>query len=246
MTVLAPLAGLIAAAALTACMESAAPTGNELAIAAAGGTKPVITQQPAEQIFPRVGDRYAFGVTASSATPMTYRWQSCLYQTNCTDIPFANGSTYTRIAHGSDSSYYFRCIVSNASGSTASHFANAWPLWVGAQAEDGNFTGAAVSNSGTDWSGTGYVFFWSNTGTITVKPKVNNAGTYKLWIRYKSGSASSMKIEVNGAVVKSSLALPSGTYNNFILIDIPLTIGISTIKATLLSGSPIVDAFFIF
>jgi poly(3-hydroxybutyrate) depolymerase len=73
-------------------------------------TARVLTGQPA-----------AFSVAAWSRTPMTYQWQKGTLLGNMADIPGATAATYTTPATTlADSKASFRCVVSNAAGSTAS------------------------------------------------------------------------------------------------------------------------------
>jgi poly(3-hydroxybutyrate) depolymerase len=62
-----------------------------------------------------------FSVTAWSPTPMSYQWQKGTFLGNMADIPGATGATYTPPATTiADHLTLFRCVVSNAAGSTTS------------------------------------------------------------------------------------------------------------------------------
>jgi poly(3-hydroxybutyrate) depolymerase len=62
-----------------------------------------------------------FSVSAWSASPMTYQWQKGGFTTNMADIFGATSATYTTPATTlADHLTLFRCIVSNAAGSTTS------------------------------------------------------------------------------------------------------------------------------
>jgi poly(3-hydroxybutyrate) depolymerase len=62
-----------------------------------------------------------FAVAAWSRTPMTYQWQKGTLLSNMADIPGATAATYTTPATTlADNKASFRCVVSNAAGSTTS------------------------------------------------------------------------------------------------------------------------------
>jgi len=62
-----------------------------------------------------------FSVLAWSASPMTYQWQKGTFTTNMADIAGATDATYTMPATAiADHLTIFRCVVSNAAGSSTS------------------------------------------------------------------------------------------------------------------------------
>jgi poly(3-hydroxybutyrate) depolymerase len=62
-----------------------------------------------------------FSVTAWSRTPMSYQWQKGVFLGNMADIPGATAATYTTPPTTlADHTTLFRCVVSNAAGSTTS------------------------------------------------------------------------------------------------------------------------------
>jgi poly(3-hydroxybutyrate) depolymerase len=81
---------------------------------------PVIITYPARARV-RVGTSATFSVNAWSATPMTYQWQKGTGTANQVDIPGATSATYTTPPTAlAETLTLFRCIVSNAAGSTTS------------------------------------------------------------------------------------------------------------------------------
>jgi hypothetical protein len=81
---------------------------------------PVILTNPARA---RVvsGQPAKFSVTARSASPLRYQWQSGVFTGNMADIPGANQAGYTSPpATLEDTHKLFRCVVSNASGNAVS------------------------------------------------------------------------------------------------------------------------------
>jgi len=81
---------------------------------------PIILVNPA-RVRTLPGQGGAFFVSAWSRTPMTYQWQKGSFTGNMADIPGATDSTYTVDSPQlADHLTMFRCIVSNAAGSTIS------------------------------------------------------------------------------------------------------------------------------
>lgn len=84
----------------------------------AGAVAPTISQHPTNQTV-SVGNTATFTVSASGTPPLTYQWQK-----NNVDIPGATSASYTTPATVSgDNGATFRCVVTNAFGSTNSNSA---------------------------------------------------------------------------------------------------------------------------
>jgi hypothetical protein len=68
-----------------------------------------------------VNQTATFSITAWSPTPMTYQWQKGPFLGNMANIPGATAATYTTpLTTLADHLTLFRCVVSNAAGSTVS------------------------------------------------------------------------------------------------------------------------------
>jgi poly(3-hydroxybutyrate) depolymerase len=81
---------------------------------------PVILTDPA-RVRVLTGQTGTFCVTAWSLTQMSYQWQKGQFLMNMADIPGATGATYTMPPTvPADQHTLFRCVVSNAAGSTTS------------------------------------------------------------------------------------------------------------------------------
>ena len=81
---------------------------------------PAIVTNPARSRV-QAGERGTFSVTARSASPMRYQWQSGVFTGNMADIAGANGEVYTTPpAALAENHKLFRCVVSNAAGNAAS------------------------------------------------------------------------------------------------------------------------------
>jgi poly(3-hydroxybutyrate) depolymerase len=94
-------------------------TGATLTVQPAPGA-PIILTDPA-RVRVLTGRTGTFSVAAWSRTPMSYQWQKGLFLGNMADIPGATGATYTTPPTTSaDQHTLFRCVVSNAAGSTTS------------------------------------------------------------------------------------------------------------------------------
>jgi poly(3-hydroxybutyrate) depolymerase len=97
-------------------ISSAAAT---LTVKSAPGA-PIIITNPA-RVRVLANQTATFSVTAWSRTPMSYQWQKGIGLVNMADIPGATAATYTTPATTvADQGTRFRCIVSNAAGSTTS------------------------------------------------------------------------------------------------------------------------------
>lgn len=95
-------------------------TFGAVSVAAVTGTAfpPSITTEPSDQSVVE-GQAATFSVAASGSGPLAYQWQR-----NGTDIPEANGPSYTTPASMfSEDGAAFRCIVSNSAGSAVSEAA---------------------------------------------------------------------------------------------------------------------------
>lgn len=98
---------------------SVTSTGATLTVKAAPGA-PIILTDPA-RVRVLTGRTGTFSVTAWSRTPMSYQWQKGDFLTNMADIPGATGATYTTPpTTAADQHALFRCVVSNAAGSSTS------------------------------------------------------------------------------------------------------------------------------
>lgn len=81
---------------------------------------PVIVSNP-ERNRVRPGETGTFSVTAQSATPMKYQWQTGTWTTTMVDIPGATAASYTTpVVTAGDVPSLFRCIVTNAAGNATS------------------------------------------------------------------------------------------------------------------------------
>ena len=79
------------------------------------GSAPVITSQPADQTV-AAGATAMFSIGASGAGTLTYQWQR-----DGLDISGANSDSYaTPTVTDADNGAQYRCVVSNAFGSTTS------------------------------------------------------------------------------------------------------------------------------
>jgi hypothetical protein len=81
---------------------------------------PRVTANP-DRARTHAGEAATFSVEAESKTPMTYQWQKGKVIGNMVDIPGATGATYiTPATTLAENMTLFRCVVSNAAGSTTS------------------------------------------------------------------------------------------------------------------------------
>lgn len=240
------LAAVAAIAALSACMVTENPAENTLATSAATSTKPHFTLHPETQ-FPKVGDLFFFTVAATGAGPITYQWQKCLPGPSCVDMPGQTTTSLFLIARAEDDHGY-RCLATNAFGTTAADMGiyGATPLVY--QAEAAAFSGgSSFPINPLNPLGNRYVAFQHQSGdTITWRPAPASAATYTLEIRYSSATPpASMKIELNGVVVKSALAFPpTATWDTWstVRFDVKLKSGTNILKATTLNwGGPHLD-----
>jgi len=98
---------------------SVTSTGATLTVKPAPGA-PIILTDPA-RVRVLTNQTGTFSVTAWSRTPMTYQWQKGPFLGNMADIPGATAATYTTpLTTLADQHTLFRCVVSNAAGSTTS------------------------------------------------------------------------------------------------------------------------------
>jgi poly(3-hydroxybutyrate) depolymerase len=98
---------------------SVTSTGGTLTVRSVPGA-PIILTDPA-RVRVLTGRTGTFSVTAWSRTPMSYQWQKGSFLANMVDIPGATGVTYTTPpTTAADQHTLFRCVVSNAAGSTTS------------------------------------------------------------------------------------------------------------------------------
>ncbi len=94
-------------------------SGATLMVRPASGA-PVILTNP-NRVRVLANQTGTFAVTARSAAPISYQWQKGKITTNMADISGANAATYTTPATTlADHLTLFRCVVSNAAGSTTS------------------------------------------------------------------------------------------------------------------------------
>jgi hypothetical protein len=97
-------------------VTSAAAT---LTVKPATGAPIIITNPARARVL--ANQTATFSVTAWSRTPMSYQWQKGIGLVNLAEIPGATAATYTTPATTvADQGTRFRCIVSNAAGSTTS------------------------------------------------------------------------------------------------------------------------------
>lgn len=87
----------------------------------ASGALPVITSQPASAT--RTATASVTFTVAATGGPLTYQWQSSPNNSSWANIGGATSTSYTFTTSYSNNGTYYRCIVSNASGSTASNSA---------------------------------------------------------------------------------------------------------------------------
>ncbi|HWA28341.1 MAG TPA: immunoglobulin domain-containing protein, partial [Lacunisphaera sp.] len=133
---------------------------------ATGDTAPVITTHPASQTK-SAGQTVQFSVTASGAPAPTYQWQmgtGSTWQNIAEGDPYAGTNTAALSIAGWATSalngIQFRCVVSNAGGSTTS---NAAVLTV--RAARGDFNGDGKSDILWRHAIGGNVVFWLMNGT---------------------------------------------------------------------------------
>jgi hypothetical protein len=208
------------------CMETPTRTPSSeseagLATAAEVAGLPIITQQPELQEA-TVGYTVTFTVAATSTTPLTYQWY---YKENVINaffesIPGATEASYSKLVHYADTGDYFRCVVSNASGSVTSDAAQARVKMITLQAEDAAIlTGAEVGSRYSGYSGTGYVGFPHSSGSsVQWNITMRRAGTYPMVFRYSNKSATTVLADVviNGKTYATDLAFPpTGSWGNW-------------------------------
>jgi poly(3-hydroxybutyrate) depolymerase len=81
---------------------------------------PIIITNPA-RVRVLVNQTGTFAVNAWSRTPMSYQWQKGASLSNVVNVPGATAATYTTPTTTlADNGTFFRCVVSNAAGSTTS------------------------------------------------------------------------------------------------------------------------------
>jgi len=90
-------------------------------VAASSAPVPVITQHPQDSNAINTGT-VTFTVTATSASALSYQWQVNT-GSSWANISGATSNVYTRTAVTGDNGYLFRCVVTNAGGSTNSNSA---------------------------------------------------------------------------------------------------------------------------
>jgi poly(3-hydroxybutyrate) depolymerase len=98
---------------------SATSTAATLGVSPATGAPVILTSPERARVL--VGQTGAFSVAAMSPAPMTYQWQKGTFTTNMVNIVGATSATYaTPVTTLADHLSIFRCIVSNAAGSSTS------------------------------------------------------------------------------------------------------------------------------
>jgi glucose/arabinose dehydrogenase len=108
------------------------------------GTPPTITTQPANLTVAQ-GQPAAFTVAASSTTPISFQWQR-----NQANISGATSSSYTLASPAAtDNGAKFRCVVTNAGGSTISNEATLTVQTAPALATEDNTDSAIALDSVT-------------------------------------------------------------------------------------------------
>lgn len=207
------------------CMETPTRTPLSereagLATTAAVAGLPVVAHLEDQTVT--VGYTITFTVAATSTTPLTYQWY---YKANEGNSPIelisgATEASYSKLVHYADSGDYFRCVVSNSSGSVTSEFAKAVVEMITLQAEDASIlTGPEVGSGYSGYSGTGYVGFPHSSGSsVQWNITMNRAGTYPMVFRYSNKSTTTVLADVviNGKTYATDLAFPpTGSWGNW-------------------------------
>jgi len=128
-------------------------TGAVMRIQYTSNQPPQITSHPQNKTV-SVNQPVSFAVTASGAGTLTYQWQR-----EGVDIPGATASIYSFNASSSGNGARFRCVVSNAGGSTNSNIAT---LTVLANLRP---TGQIVTPVANTFYSAGTIIAFSGTGT---------------------------------------------------------------------------------
>ena len=98
------------------------------------------------------------------------------------------------------------------------------------EAEDGTVTGATFSDTGSGFSGTGYIVF-EDAGSVTVSVNVGAAGTYPLTLGYRSVFGEKIQdLYVNGELAQNVTFPQSDNFTSLDADPVALNAGTNTIE----------------